>query len=155
MSADSRGYPYIVTYWRNTDSKVPQFRVVWYNGNEWKQQQVTNRVTPFTLSGGGTKMIPVSRPRIVISPKDQIKVIYRDIERGNKVTVATTSDLNRAKWKLKDMTDFPVGAWEPTFDTELWRLKHKLHVFVVNTAQGDGEKSVDLPAQPVYILEIK
>jgi hypothetical protein len=100
-------------------------------------------------------MITVSRPRIVINPINQIKVIYRDIERGNKVTVATTSDLNRAKWKLKDMTDFPVGAWEPTFDTELWRLKHKLHVFVVNTAQGDGEKSADLPAQPVYILEIK
>ena len=100
-------------------------------------------------------MIPVSRPRIVISPKDQIKVIYRDIERGNKVTVASTSNLNQGKWKLKDMTDFPVGAWEPTFDTELWRLKQKLHVFVVNAAQGDGEKSADLPAQPVYVLEIK
>ena len=155
MSADSRGYPYIVTYWRNTDSKVPQFRVVWYDGNEWKQQQLTNRVTPFTLSGGGTKMIPVSRPRIVISPKNQIKVIYRDIERGNKVTVASTSNLNHGKWKLEDMTGFPVGAWEPTFDTELWRLKNKLNVFVVNAAQGDGEKSADLPAHPVYVLEIK
>lgn len=155
MSADSHGNPYIATYWRNKDSKVPQFRVVWYDGNEWKQQQVSKRVTPFTLSGGGTKMIPVSRPRIVINPKNQIKVIYRDIERGNKVTVANTSDLSKGKWKLREMTDFSVGAWEPSFDTELWRLKHKLHVFVVNTAQGDGEKSADLPAQSVYILKIK
>lgn len=155
MSADSHGNPYIATYWRNKDSKVPQFRVVWYDGNEWKQQQVSKRVTPFTLSGGGTKMIPVSRPRIVINPKNQINVIYRDIERGNKVTVANTSDLSKGKWKLREMTDFSVGAWEPSFDTELWRLKHKLHVFVVNTAQGDGEKSADLPAQSVYILKIK
>ncbi|HNX87478.1 MAG TPA: BNR repeat-containing protein [Paludibacteraceae bacterium] len=155
MTADSNGNPYIATYWRDSTTQVPQFRVVWFDGNKWKQQQVTNRSTPFSLSGGGTKMIPVSRPRIVIDKKNQIKIIYRDAERDSKVTLASCSDINQGIWNFKDMTGFQVGAWEPTYDTELWRTKNRLQVFVINTAQGDGEKLTDLTAQPVYILNIK
>lgn len=154
MSADKRGNPYIATYWRDAASKVPQFRVVWFDGKMWQQQQISNRTTPFSLSGGGTKMIPVSRPRIVIDKKNGIKVICRDAERGSKVSVATTKNINRGKWKWKDKTKFGVGAWEPTHDTELWRTKNQLHVFVVNTAQGDGEKTTEQSAQPVYLLKI-
>lgn len=63
---DADGNPYIATYWRSADSKVPQYRLVWFNGKRWNSRQVSNRTTPFSLSGIGTKMIPVARPRIVV-----------------------------------------------------------------------------------------
>lgn len=86
MTADSESRPYIVSYWRNEDSQVPQYRLVWHDGESWHESQISHRTTPFSLSGGGTKMIPVARPRIV-ADKDFIGVIFRDEERDSKVSM--------------------------------------------------------------------
>ena len=64
MSTDAEGHPYIVTYWRDADSEVPQYRLVWNDGKGWQNRQIMNRSQGFSLKGGGTKMIPISRPRI-------------------------------------------------------------------------------------------
>ena len=66
MSADAGGHPYIASYWRDPDSDVPQYRIVWHDGQMWHSRQVSGRTTPFSLKGGGTKMIPMARPRIVV-----------------------------------------------------------------------------------------
>lgn len=158
MCADDNGNPYIATYWRDRNSSVPQYRLVWLEGKEWKMQHVSHREMPFSLSGGGTKKIPISRPQIVMKNKGgkaHFYYIFRDEERGNMVSVATKQDLEESKWKITDLTDFPVGAWEPTYDTELWREGHKLHLLVQHTDQGDGEKTSLLSPQPVYILEVE
>ena len=158
MCADDNGNPYIATYWRDRDSSVPQYRLVWLEGKEWKMQHVSHREMPFSLSGGGTKKIPISRPQIVMKNKKgkaHFYYIFRDEERGNTVSVATKQDLEESKWKITDLTDFTVGAWEPTYDTELWREEHKLHLLVQHTDQGDGEKTSLLSPQPVYILEVE
>lgn len=153
MSADAEGNPYIATYWRDADSDIPQYRIVWHDGLQWKNRQVSQRKSPFSLKGGGTKMIPIARPRIVVD-KGEIYYIFRDKERGSRVSIAYTRDIATAEWKFFDLTDFSVDAWEPSHDTELWKQKKKLHLFVQHTKQGDGERSVDFPAQPVYVLEI-
>lgn len=154
MSADANGHPYIATYWRNQDSDVPQYRLVWQDGKEWHNSQVSHRNTPFSLKGGGTKMIPIARPRIVVNDNN-IYYIFRDTERGSKVSVAHTTDIQSNVWDVSDLTDFAVEAWEPSHDTELWKKQHKLHLFVQHTRQGDGEKTVDYPPQPIYVLEVK
>ncbi len=153
MGADSGGNPFVVTYWRDRDGDIPQFRVVWFDGNKWNNNQISHRHTPFSLKGGGTKMIPVSRPRIVVDGKEAF-CFFRDQERGSKVSVAYTSDVRGGKWSISDLTTFPVDAWEPSYDTELWKQKHLLHLFVQRTEQGDGERTVDFPPQPVYVLEL-
>lgn len=158
MCADKNGNPYIATYWRDRDSTVPQYRLVWFDGETWHMQQVFERKTPFTLKGGGTKRIPISRPQLVIDNergKNNLYYIFRDKERGDKVSLASTRDLEKGIWETRDLTDFSVGAWEPTYDTELWREEHKLHLFVQHTDQGDGEKTGLLSPQPVYILEVE
>ena len=66
MSADAGGNPYIASYWRDPDSDVPQYWIVWHDGQMWHSRQVSGRTTPFSLKGGGTKMIPMARPRIVV-----------------------------------------------------------------------------------------
>jgi hypothetical protein len=158
MCADKNGNPYIATYWRDRESAVPQYRLVWFDGETWHMQQVFERKTPFTLKGGGTKRIPISRPQLVIDNergKNNLYYIFRDEERGDKVSLASNRDLEKGIWETRDLTDFSVGAWEPTYDTELWREEHKLHLFVQHTDQGDGEKTGLLSPQPVYILEVE
>lgn len=153
MSADGDGHPYIATYWRASDSKIPQYRVVWHDGEAWHIRQVSDRKTPFSLRGGGTKMIPIARPRIVVH-KERAYYIFRDQEQGGKVSVAYTPSISTGKWSVTDLTDFSVDAWEPSHDTELWKHKHRLHLFVQRTGQGDGERTVELAPQSVYVLEV-
>lgn len=153
MSADANGNPYIASYWRDADSDVPQYRIVWNNGKIWQNRQVSERKTPFSLKGGGTKMIPVSRPRIVVE-SGEIYYVFRDEERGSRVSLAHTNDVANGKWATTDLTDFPVGAWEPSHDTELWKQKRRLQLFVQHTKQGDGEQTVEFEAQPIYVLDV-
>lgn len=153
MTADMDGRPYIATYWRDAESKVPQYRLVWHDGKKWRMEQVGERTTPFSLAGGGTKMIPISRPRIVSDGKEAYYV-FRDVERGSKVSVAHTPDLGNAPWSVADVTDFSVDAWEPSLDINLWNTRNVLDIFVQTTHQGDGERvaSSEQESTPVYIL---
>ena len=153
MSTDKDGHPYIATYWRDTDSQVPQYRLVWHDGRRWRLATLTDRQTAFSLSGGGTKMIPIARPRIITDGKRAF-YLFRDIERGSRVSVAVTRNLKRGKWQTYDLTDFAVNAWEPSHDTELWKTQRKLHLFVQNVMQGDGERTVENQPQMVYVLEL-
>lgn len=154
MTADSKSVPYIVTYWRDANSKVPQYRIIWNDGGGWRERQISRRTSPFSLSGGGTKMIPVSRPRIV-ADGDYIGVVFRDRERGGTVSITETLDGPEGNWVTTDLTDFDVDAWEPSLDTQLWRDKGCLHIFVQTAHQGDGERPVDSAPTTVSILEVK
>lgn len=155
MTADGEGCPYIATYWREQGDSVPQYRLVWHDGSAWRMAEVGHRSTPFTLAGGGTKMIPIARPRIACDGKNAYYII-RDAERGSRVTLAYTDSIGAAPWTTADVTDFPVGAWEPTFDINLWNTQRRLHIFVQPTLQGDGERVADSEnkSSMVSVLEI-
>lgn len=154
MSADADGNPYIASYWRDATSDVPQYRIVWHDGQAWHSRQVSQRTTPFSLKGGGTKMIPISRPRIVVQD-GEIFYVFRDAERGSKVSLAHAAHVATGRWSITDLTDFPVDAWEPSHDTELWKQKKQLHLFVQQSKQGDGERTVEFPPQPILVLEVR
>lgn len=156
MTADIKGNPYIATYWRDRESDIPQYRLVWHDGKKWSMSTVGDRKSSFSLSGGGTKMIPIARPRLVSDGK-KAYYIFRDEERGSKVSLAYTPHLGKNEWSVSDVTDFSVDAWEPSIDVNLWNNKRKLHVYVQTSHQGDGEKiAKDMETTtPVYILEVK
>ena len=151
MTADPQGHPCIATYWRAQGDSIPQYRLVRHDGRAWSAAQVGARRTPFSLSGGGTKSIPISRPQIVTDGR-RTMLIYRDEERGSRVSLAQSRGLRR--WRVRDLTQDPVDAWEPSLDYERWKREGVLDLFVQRVGQGDGEKTVDLPPQTVRILEI-
>ncbi len=153
MSTDENDHPYIVSYWTPIQSTIPQYHLVYHNGKQWKIQQISNRKSPFSLSGGGTKKIPISRPQILVDQNNIFYLIYRDIERNNYISLAYCNDLIKNIWKTKDLTSFSVGQWEPTYDTEIWKSFNTLHLFVQNVGQGDSEQTENIPAQEVSILE--
>ncbi len=156
MTADSSGRPYIATYWRDENDSIPQYRLVWHNGEEWKMSKVGDRKTPFSLSGGGTKMIPVSRPRIASDGK-RAYYIFRDSERCSRVSVAFTESLGESGWRIMDLTDYSVDAWEPTFDINRWNKRGELDIFVQEVHQGDGEKVVSDSGESttVKVIELR
>ncbi len=153
MTADASGNPFIATYWREASDSVPQYRVVYHDDKGWHMVQVSHRRTPFSLRGGGTKRIPVSRPQVVADDKGRISLIYRDRERGGRVTVSTCDNIRDGSWIATDATVDDVGAWEPTFDVDLWRDRGLLHLFVQAVGQGDGEGVENVAPQPVRVLE--
>jgi hypothetical protein len=158
MCADDMGNPYIITYWRPTNTTIPQYHLIYNNGTKWITRQIMNRKTPFTLSGGGTKRIPIARPQIVIDSnngKTKAAIIFRDEERGNKVSAAVCDNLLNGKWSIHDLTVNSVGQWEPSYDTELWREQGLLDIFVQRVEQADAEHLIDISPQPVQVLEWK
>jgi BNR repeat-containing family member len=156
MYADEDGHPFIATYWREQGDSIPQYHVVFNANGQWKIQNLGFRKTAFSLSGGGTKRIPISRPQVITwkdKNKIHVAVIFRDEERGNKVSVAINNDIDKNQWQLRDIWKQTVGFWEPTYDTELWKQKKSLHLFVQFTDQKDAEGKADIAPQPVNVLE--
>jgi hypothetical protein len=156
MSTDGNGNPYIATYWRDSSSLVPQYRLLYLLGGEWKMENLGFRKTAFSLSGGGTKRIPVSRPQVIAWKESgviSIAMIFRDAERGDKVSAAVWRQSNKKAWEIFDLTSTSYGSWEPTFDTELWKERGLVQIFVQNVEQADAEGKVQMEPQPVQVLE--
>lgn len=156
MSADHDGQPYIASYWRRAGSTVPQYQVVYRSGGAWQEVELDFRRTPFSLSGGGTKAIPISRPQIMVGAhggQPTALLVFRDEERGSKVSVARISDFGARRWTVHDLTPEAVGAWEPSFDTELWRTRGELNLFLQAVRQVDGEGAADVPPSKVRVLQ--
>ena len=85
--------------------------------------------------------------------KASVLLIFRDEERGSKVSVAYREKLQAKSWKIGDLTAASVGSWEPTYDTELWKDRGILNLFVQKVEQVDGEGRASLPPQMIEVLE--
>ena len=158
MFADKEGHPFIASYWKEPGDSVPQYHVVYNINGTWVTKNTGFRKTAFTLSGAGTKRIPISRPQIISfknGEQQSIALLFRDEERGSKVSMALCTDLEKNKWQVSDLYNAYTGSWEPLYDTELWKNKQQLHLFVQHTEQADGEGKTNTAPQPVMVLEIK
>lgn len=153
MALDSRGKPLIATYWRPPGAEAPQYHLVWFDGAQWRVNQVGRRNAPFQLSGGGTRSIPLSRPLVLVGRRDEVYVIFRAEDRSNGVSVAISEDPERAKWRVEDLTTESLDRWEPTHDALVWERQRKLHLFHQRVGQGEGDTWADVPPQMVSVLE--
>jgi len=153
MTVDANDQPMIATYWRDQNSEVPQFRLVWNDGTQWQSSQVGARTQGFRLSGGGTKRIPISRPLVIAGKRNEVYVVFRDEERGNGISVALSKDAAHKNWIVTDLVTDMVGAWEPTYDPAIWQRDNTLNLFVQRVGQGDAETLENVPPQEVSILE--
>ena len=83
--------------------------------------------------------------------------IFRDSERCSRVSVAFTESLGESGWRIMDLTDYSVDAWEPTFDINRWNKRGELDIFVQEVHQGDGEKVVSDSGESttVKVIELR
>ncbi|WP_235841601.1 BNR repeat-containing protein [Confluentibacter sediminis] len=156
MCSDKKGNPYIVTYFN--ENKIPQYQVIYLEANHWKKINTGFRTSSFVLGGGGTKKIPIARPDILMDDSKNQKMLYilfRDEERGNKVSLAYSNLKDGSIWKVKDLSEQVVGQWEPNYDMSLWKSKKELSIFVQNVTQIDGEGLANTNASEIQTLEVK
>jgi hypothetical protein len=158
MTTDSKNRPYIATYWREEGSEIPQYHIVYHDGTRWQVSTVGGQTIPFRLSGGGSKRLPLSRPKILADAtgaKDKAYLLFRDEGRGNRISVATCDDLSHGKWSISDLTESSVGQWEPNFDLARWQRDKVADVFVQRAEQQDAEGVNNAAPEMVCILEWK
>lgn len=156
MAADEDGNPFIATYWRETGTTIPQYKIIYYAKNKWEIKSLDFRKTAFSLSGHGTKEIPISRPQLLVKGKGKhvsALMLFRDVERGSKASILKIDRMDEHTFEIIDISNIPLGAWEPTYDTELWRNQYKLALFVQQTEQKDGEGLLDATPTKVKIIE--
>ena len=153
MTADRDGNPYIANYWN--EGNTTQYHVVYLKEGKWLTENTAFRTTGFQLGGGGTKKIPISRPELFIDEASGKKLclLFRDADRGSKITLASRDLTKKEAWKVIDLTKESVGDWEPNFDKELFKKTGKLHLFVQQVNQVDGEGLQSSAPTPVKILE--
>jgi hypothetical protein len=82
-------------------------------------------------------------------------MIFRDAERGSRVSIAQCADLPKPQWQVRDLTDLTVQFWEPSYDHARWQRDGVLDLYVQNSGQGDAETLQDVPPQTAYVLELK
>jgi hypothetical protein len=156
MCTDDKGNPVIASYWKTTNS-VPQYHILYRDKQVWKQKVAGFRSGHFSLSGSGTKKVPISRPQVLCwgsGKKTRAGIIFRDQERGNRISMAVNKIYKNNTWKLTDLNERNMGEWEPTYDTELWRSKKQLHLFAQKVEQADKEAVTKNPPQMVQVLQV-
>jgi hypothetical protein len=158
MYADENSNVFIGTYWRALKDSVPQYHLIYNLGLQWKVLNTGFRTTAFSLNGTGTKKIPIARPQIISwkhKHKQNVAFIYRDAERKDYVSIATSNDIENNKWVMKDLWKEDMGSWEPTYDTELWKTRKTLDLFVLKSTQIDGEGKANVQPQMAGVIEWK
>jgi hypothetical protein len=155
MYAGSGGQIFIATYHKGIGG-VPQYQLVYHTGRKWEKTDLGFRKTDFSLSGQGTKKIPISRPQVIAWNKGKklyAALIFRDLERGSVVSIATSVIKKKFNWKLYDLPAGPVGEWEPVYDTDQWKAQQQLHLFIQPVTQADAEAVVKAVPTLVKLLE--
>lgn len=150
MAVDSVGNPYIATYWDS--GKGPQYKVVYFRNDKWQLLDSDFVTTPFSLGGGGTKSIPISRPQL-LAKDNHVYLLFRDAGRGNYVSVGIGA-VDTGTWVVKDIVKEDQGQWEPNYDKALWQDKGKLHIFCQKVSQADGEGLNNVAPEPVKVIEV-
>ena len=158
LTVDDKGLPYLTSYWCPEGSAIPQFQIVYRDGNQWRVAQVTQRTTPFILAGTATKHPPLSRGILFTDqpwgkPR-RMFLVYRDDERGGRIIAASCRDFSQPEWVFSELTTSTVGAWEPALDPTQWSRFSQLHLLVQNVEQRDGndQQSTTTPPSPVSSL---
>ncbi len=155
-AVDDRGRPHL-THYHNDANGIPQYIHLWHDGKRWVRNVVSRRTARFTLGGGGTLKIPISRPEIAVAKNGTVCLVTRDAEAGGGVRLYRSRGRDyAAPWTATDITapGEDLGEWEPTYDAERLRRKGILSLFVLPVRQGNHETVTDNAPQEAFLLEM-
>jgi hypothetical protein len=154
MALDRFNRPHIVFYANDTGG-IPQYQYLRYDGKRWHHQFLSNRTQPFTLSGGGTLQIPISRPEVLIDKQDNALVIYRgDLTDNRLVVTRLFAPLYTAKNEAKQMlSEHPLGFSEPLIDREGWQQYQKLTLLIQNNNQPNHDANPEFISRSICLSE--
>jgi hypothetical protein len=151
LAVDLENRPHLAHYYNDADG-VPQYRHLWGDGGRWQSSIVSPRTLRFSLSGGGTLKLPISRPEIAVDRSGHVWIITKDEEMGGGIRLYHAS-APYTSWQHLDLTTENLGNWEPVYDINRWRNENVLSLFVLPVRQGDHETVAAFPAQTACVLD--
>ncbi len=113
-AVDAQGHCHLAQYFNDADG-IPQYFHEWFDGQVWHKNQVSLRTARFSLSGGGSLAIPISRPEIAIKPDGTVFLITREADAGGGVRLYQAAPPYE-KWRAIDVSRDDLGNWEPMYD---------------------------------------
>jgi len=154
MALDSLNRPHIVFYCDDLND-VPQYQHLWFDGKVWHHQFVSNRTKAFSLQGGGTLQIPISRPEIVIDRQNNVFIITRGDHTGNRLaaTFLPAPNYTYQKNNIKILSEDNIGFAEPIVDRQRWQQVNVLTVLIQRNEQPNQDKDILLVKHPVQLLD--
>ena len=158
MTTDDAGNVYIASYWRDTTSHVPQYQIIYKKNDKWKLNTLRYRTENFSLSGSGTKKIPISRPQLLVQTKNgttEAILLFRDEKLKSVASAAYIPDIEKQQYSIKSLSKGTLGDWEPSYDTEMWKTRKKISIFTQEVHQVDGEGLQASAPTAVKIIDIK
>ena len=156
MALDSKGYPHIAFY-ADDSNNIPQYQHLWFDGKKWKCSYVSRRRKAFSLSGGGTLNIPISRPVILIDKQDNVYFIHRDNEYGQglSITFLPQPSYTFRPENAEVLLQRDIGFSEPLIDHTRWKNEGIISLFVQYSEQPDGDQDVNAKASNAFIIDIE
>jgi hypothetical protein len=148
------GQPAVLSYWDDGDG-IPQYRLGWRDGRQWRVATVSAFATAFRLDGHGTIPVPHSRPEMLVHDDGRIILLHRSVEDGNAL-VAT--ELYPPDYKLSNarqqvLIAEDLGFYEPIVDRTAWRTRRELVLYVQRCSQGLGrDGKVDRETAPARLM---
>lgn len=155
MAVDSHNWPHIVFYADDEDG-IPQYQHIWFNGRAWKHQYLSARPNPFTLKGGGTLQIPISRPEIVLDREDNAYIIYRGDLTSDRmaVTILRSPDYKPERASTCIICEENLGYSEPIIDRSRWKTENVLTFLLQNNQQPDHDEGPQVDRSAVVLLDV-
>jgi hypothetical protein len=151
-AVDAGGHPHLAQYF-NDAAGIPQYFHIWFDGDSWRKNQVSNRTLKFIVGGGGSLAIPVSRPEIAIGKSGAVNLITRDSEFGGGIRLYRAMAPYES-WQAINLTHVDLGNWEPSYDLNRLKSDGILSLFVLPVRQGNHEKTTDFPPQEAELVEV-
>lgn len=155
MALDSRNRPHIVFY-ADDPNGVPQYQHLWFDGKIWHHQVVSNRTHAFSLQGGGTLQIPISRPEIVIDRGDNIYILTRGDHTQNRLAATLLLAPNYAYQSnnTQILAEEELGFAEPIIDRERWQQENLLTLLLQHNEQPNHDTGHRTVQHPVSLIDI-
>lgn len=155
MAIDSQGNPHIVFY-ENDENSIPQYKHLWFDGDAWHCSVVSSRTAPFSLRGGGTLKIPMSRPEIVLDKQDNVFLIYRDDTTDNRLSVQLLKApaYQFHEYERINIIDDNLENSEPVIDRERWDASQVLSILLQRNKQPNGDMEYEKFNMPISVIDV-
>lgn len=152
-AADSKGRLHIAFY-SNDLNDIPQYQHLWFDGKQWHHSFISQRTAPFSLEGGGTLQIPISRPEIIIDKNDYVYIIFRgDITDDRMAVKRLTPPEYKPPGELRILWDDSLGFAEPIIDRLYWQKTNILSMLIQKNEQPPHDINGSPLFEPIYIVD--
>jgi hypothetical protein len=156
MALDRFNRPHIVFYANDADG-IPQYQHLRYDGKRWHHQILSSRTQPFTLAGGGTLQIPISRPEVLMDHEDNVLVMFRGDLTGDRMAVsrlrAPLYEPDRETYQM--LGEHPLGFAEPLLDREGWRQNKRLTLLIQHNRQPNHDANPTFISSAIGLCEFE